>query len=53
MNSRQVCKWNTAATRDKELICANGKLDSGMKFTSPEFFFPFVQSVNQPVCPCK
>ena len=36
-----------------ELICSNGKRDSGTKFTSPEFCITFVQTVNRPVCPCK
>ena len=33
-----------------ELICTNGKYDSGTKFTSPEFCLPFIQNglpVNQ------
>ena len=35
-----------------ELICTNSKHDSGMKFTSPEFFIPFrTQLVNRPVFP--
>ena len=35
-----------------ELICTNSKYDSGMKFTSPEFFIPFrTQPVNRPVFP--
>ena len=33
-----------------ELICTNSKRYSGTKFTSPEFFFPFVQAVNQAPC---
>ena len=37
----------------KELIFANEKHDSGMKFTCPEFCVPFAQTVNRPVCPCK
>ena len=36
-----------------ELICASGKRDSGAKFTSPEFWVPFAQTVDRPVCPCK
>ena len=36
-----------------ELICTNGKRDSGTKFTSPEFCLPFAQTANRPVCPCK
>ena len=35
-----------------ELICTNSKYDSGMKFTSPEFFIPFkTQLVNRPAFP--
>ena len=35
-----------------ELICTNSKHDSGIKFTSPEFFIPFrTQLVNRPVFP--
>ena len=35
-----------------ELNCTNSKHDSGMKFTSPEFFIPFrTQLVNRPVFP--
>ena len=33
--------------------CANGKRDSGMKFTTPEFCEPFAQTVDRLVCPCK
>ena len=31
-----------------ELICTctNGQRDSGMKFTSPDFCFPFIQTIN-------
>lgn len=36
-----------------ELIRTNGKRDSRMKFTSPEFRFPFARTVNRPVCPWK
>ena len=36
-----------------ELICTNGKRDSGTKFISPELCLPFAQTVNWPVCPCK
>ena len=36
--------------RYNELICANGILDSGKKFTSPEYFLPFAQTANRPVC---
>ena len=42
-----------AVFRLKELIFANEKHDSGMKFTCPEFCVPFAQTVNCPVCPCK
>ena len=34
------------------LLSANGKLDSLTIFISPEFCFPFAQTVNRPVCPC-
>ena len=35
-----------------EPISANSEHDSGMKFTSPEFFILFrTQLVNRPVCP--
>ena len=33
--------------------CVNGKHNSGMKFSSLEFFLPFAQTVNRPVSPCK
>ena len=38
-----------------ELICANGKQDSGTKFNSPEFCLAFAhaQTVKRPVCPWK
>ena len=36
-----------------ELIRTNGKRDSRMKFTSPEFRFSFAQTVNRPVSRCK
>ena len=36
-----------------ELICTNGKCDSGTNFTIAEFCLPFAQTVNQPVCSCK
>ena len=32
-----------------EMICTNGKRDSGMKFTSPEFCLPFAQTVSRSV----
>ena len=35
----------------EELICGNDERDSGRKFVSPEFCFPFAQTVNQPVFP--
>ena len=38
-----------------ELICTNGKSDSGTKFISPEwpeFCVPFAQTVIRQVCPC-
>ena len=39
-----------ASYRQMELICTNSKHDSGMKFTSPEFFISFrTQLVNRPV----
>ena len=34
-------------------FCANGKRDSGTKFTSPELCEPFTQTVNRPVRPRK
>ena len=41
-----------ASYRQMELICTNSKHDSGMKFTSPEFFISFrTQLVNRPVWP--
>ena len=30
-----------------KLICTNDKRDSETKFTSPEFCFPFAQTVNR------
>ena len=44
-----------AAFRYMELICTNGRRDSGTKFTSPELCDePFsTQTVNRPVCPPK
>ena len=34
-------------------IFTNNKGNSGKKFTSAEFFLPFTQTLNRPVCPCK
>ena len=31
-----------------EMICANGKRDSGLKSTRPDFCLPFAQTVKQP-----
>ncbi|CAH3025521.1 unnamed protein product [Porites evermanni] len=42
-----------AVFRLKELICINGKHESGTIFTIPEFCFPFAQTVNRLVCLCK
>ena len=39
--------------RKMELICTNGKSDSGTKYIGPEFCVPFAQTVNRPVCPCQ
>ena len=34
-------------------ICTNSKCKSGTKCTSPEFWVPVAQIMDQPVCPCK
>jgi len=41
-----------ALFRKRELICTNNKHDHEAKLSSPKFF-PFNQTVNRPVCPCK
>ena len=39
-----------AVFRYMELICTKSKRASGTKFTSPEFYLPFAQAMNQAPC---
>ena len=52
-SDRSLLKMHFDKHTERQLICTNGKRDSGAKFTSPELCEPFTHTMNRPVCPCR